>query len=139
MARKRRIPSIDYSIKLIVDRIRTDLLSEIADVAQAVGDVSRRLDEIEQRLGQLEKEERWATVRSELGVTGAPRGRISPERAQRFILDCLQRANGDFIPSRELGGPLGIGRATVAARIQELKADGHNIVSSPRKGYALRE
>lgn len=139
MARKRRIPSIDYSIKLIVDRLKEELLSEIDDVGEMVKGLAERIEEIDQRLAQLEKQERWATVRSELGVTGAPRGRISPERAQRFILDCLRRADGNFVPSRELGGPLGIGRATVATRIQELRDEGYRIVSSPRKGYALKE
>jgi len=139
VARKRRIPSIDYSIKLIVDRLKGEILSEVEDVTEMVKGLAERIEEIDSRLAQLEKQERWAVARLELGVTGTPRGRISPEKAQRFILDCLRRADGDFVPSRELGGPLGIGRATVATRIQELKKDGYKIVSSPRKGYALVE
>ena len=32
---------------------------------------------------------------------------------------------------------MGIGRATVALRVKELREQGHEIASSPRKGYAL--
>jgi biotin operon repressor/polyhydroxyalkanoate synthesis regulator phasin len=139
LARKKKIPSIDYSIKLIVDQITSDLEGEIDKVASSVSKLNKRVGALERKVDKIRQEEKWAVLRSELGIGVGSRRRVSPERARRFILDRLREAEGDYVPSRELGGPLGIGRATVATRIKELADQGHDIVSSPRKGYSLRE
>ena len=140
VARKKKIPSIDYSIKLIRDRIYSDLGGDINKLAAAVSAFNKRLTSLERKVARLRQEEQWALIRGEIGISpDGTRKRVSPERAQKFILDRLRKADGDFVPSRELGGPLGVGRATVATRIRELIASGYNITSSPRKGYALKE
>ncbi|MFO7631240.1 MAG: HTH domain-containing protein, partial [Caldilinea sp.] len=63
------------------------------------------------------------------------RRRLSIEDACRILLQRLQRASGKYVTSAELGVQAGISRATVAARIGDLKSQGHMISSSPRKGY----
>lgn len=139
MARKKKIPSIDYSIKLIVERITSDLGADIDKLAASLSDLGKRVSSLEKKVDRLKQEEHWAVVRSELGIGSGSRRRVSRDRAQKVILERLRKAEGEFVPSRELGGPLGIGRATVATRIKELRDEGYEIVSSPRKGYSLKE
>ena len=140
VARKKKIPSIDYSIKLVRDRIYTDLGGEINKLAATLSGFNKRLAALERKVSRLRQEEQWALIRGEIGVApDGTRKRVSPERPQKFILDRLRKADGEHVPSRELGGPLGVGRATVATRIRELIQSGYNIVSSPRKGYALKD
>lgn len=138
MARKKKIPSIDYSIKLIRDRIYSDLGGELNKLQSAFSSLQKRIMMLERKVGRLRQEEQWALIRGEIGISEPARKRVSPERAQKFILERLRKAEGEFVPSRELGGPLGVGRATVATRIRELMEKGYKITSSPRKGYALR-
>ncbi|MCD6496727.1 MAG: HTH domain-containing protein [Deltaproteobacteria bacterium] len=139
MARKKKIPSIDYSIKLIVERVRDELKVEMSDVVNTLAEVQQKLAVIERRIGTLQQAERWATLRTEMGTAVSRHERVSPEMARKFILESLTRAHGEYVPSSELGGPLGIGRATVAARMKELRGEGYEILSAPRKGYALVE
>lgn len=139
MARKKKIPSIDYSIKLIVERITSDLGADINKLASSVVNINKRLAVLEKTVDRLKQEENWALVRSELGIGMGSRKRVSKDHAHQVILSRLRKGDGDFVSSRELGGPLGIGRATVATRIKELKKKGYQISSSPRKGYILRE
>ena len=139
MPRSKKIPSIDYSIRLIVERLRKEFLGEIEGLRETVRALTVRVEELERELAKLQRQERWLAARSEFGLQETDARRVSQEQAQKFILHCLQRAKGRYVPSSELGGPLGIGRATVAARIRELRELGYEIVSSPRKGYALVE
>jgi biotin operon repressor BirA-like protein len=139
LARKKKIPSIDYSIKLIVEQLTADLGAEIDKVADFVASLGKRVTALERRLYKLRQEEHWAEMRKEFGIGAkGTRKRVSPSRAYDFILSRLRKADGGFVTSRDLGGPLGIGRATVATRIQELRDQGYEIISSPRKGYALQ-
>lgn len=137
MARKKKIPSIDYSIKLIVERITSDLGAEIDKLSSSLDVIGKRLSALEKKVDRLKQEEHWAVVRSELGIGNGARRRVSKDHAKKVILMRLKKAEGEFVSSRELGGPLGIGRATVATRIKELKKEGYKIGSSPRKGYML--
>ncbi len=136
MARKKKIPSIDDAIALIVERIYDDLGAENRRLREQLTSLGRKVVGLERKLNRLQSEAELRRIRP-LGDASAPRKRVSPVKAQKTILVRLKRARGNFVTSKELGSPLGIGRATVAQRVKELREQGHNIVSSPRKGYAL--
>ena len=136
MARKKKIPSIDETLALIVDRIYADLGAENRRLREQLTLLSRKVAGLERKLNRLRSESELRQLRP-AGEPAAPRKRVSPEKAQKAILVRLKRARGNFVTSSELGSPLGIGRATVAIRVKELRDQGHEIVSSPRKGYAL--
>ncbi len=135
----RKIPSIDYSIRLIVDRLRSEMDAKVRRLETKVETLADRVEKLEREVQELQRSERWASIRAQLGIRENAKGRVSPELAQEFILHALRQAKGNYVSSSELGGPLGIGRATVAARIRELRQEGYKILSSPRKGYALAE
>jgi biotin operon repressor len=137
LARKKKIPSVDYAMKLVAERIRDDVGGKIGKLAGTIGELEKRVDGLEESVDELERLEEGAAGDAFLPLK--PRKRVSPDEARRVILELLERAEGGFVSSRELGGPLGIGRATVAARLEELREEGYEIVSSPRKGYALIE
>jgi biotin operon repressor len=136
VARKKKIPSIDETVSLIVERIYSDLGAENRRLREQLTTLSRKVAGFERKLNRLRAEAELRQLRPETGPA-TPRKRVSPEKAQKAILVRLKRARGNFVTSKELGGPLGIGRATVAIRVKELRDLGHDIVSSPRKGYAL--
>lgn len=136
MARKKKIPSIDDAIALIVERIYADLGAEDRRQREQLTHLGRKVAGLERRINRLQSEAELRQLRPS-EEPASPRKRVSPEKAQKTILVRLKRARGNFVTSKELGGPLGIGRATVALRVKELRDQGHEIVSSPRKGYAL--
>lgn len=136
MARKKKIPSIDDTVSLIVERIYSDLGAEHRRQREQLTALSRKVAGLERKLNRLRAEAELRQLRPAAGPV-VPRKRVSPEKAQKAILVRLKRARGNFVTSKELGGPLGIGRATVAIRIKELRDLGLDIASSPRKGYAL--
>lgn len=136
MARKKKIPSIDYTLKLILDRVYTDLGGEVTRLREQVTALSRKVVGLERKVNRLKNDAELHQIRD--GGERAPRKRVSPDKAQKAILVRLKRARGNFVTSKELGGPLGIGRATVAMRVKELRDQGYVIASAPRKGYALR-
>ena len=137
MARKKKIPSVDHALAILLERIHTDMEIEMRRFREQVTALNRKVAGLERRLQQMQHEAALQQLRPE-GSSIHPRKRVSPEKAYSTILARLKRARGKFVTSRELGSPLGIGRATVAHRIQELRDEGHPIESSPRKGYALR-
>jgi BirA family biotin operon repressor/biotin-[acetyl-CoA-carboxylase] ligase len=55
------------------------------------------------------------------------------------ILLALRRAGAGFVSGAELSQRLGITRAAIWARIQELREIGYDIAASPHQGYQLRE
>ena len=122
-----------------MDRLRSELEDKVRRLEAKVDTLVDRVEKLEREVQDLQRAERWAAIRSQMGIQGNSRRRVSPELAHEFILHALRQARGSYVSSAELGGPLGIGRATVAARIRELRRQGYNIVSSPRKGYALAE
>ena len=72
VARKKKIPSIDYSIKLIRDRIYADLGGEINKLASNLSVFNKRLAALERKVSRLRQEEQWALIRGEIGI--APDG-----------------------------------------------------------------
>ena len=137
MARKKRIPSVDEALRIMFSRFHDDLDAELRRLRDQVSVLGRKVAGLERKVTKLRSDAELLQHRP-LGDSPHPRKRVSPEKAQGAILARLKRARGNFVTSKELGGPLGIGRATVAARVRELRSDGHDIDSSPRKGYALR-
>ena len=51
----------------------------------------------------------------------------------------LLKAGGEYLSGEEIGGKLGISRSAVWKHVRDLKEAGYGIVSSPRKGYGLRD
>ena len=137
MARKKKIPSVDEALQIMFDRVQADMNGEIRRLRDQVTSLSRKVVGLERKLARLQSESELRQLRPE-GEPLRPRKRVSPEKAQKHILARLRKARGRFVTSKELGSPLGIGRATVAVRVKELRDQGHEIASSPRKGYALR-
>lgn len=136
MARKKRIPSIDEALQVRFTQLQADQdikLRRLQDLVTALG---RRLAVLDRKVAKLRTDSERQQAR--VDDVPRPRKRIPPEKAQGAILSRLKKARGNFVTSRDLGRPLGVGRATVAARVKELRAEGHDIDSSPRKGYALR-
>jgi biotin operon repressor len=137
LGRKKKIPSVDYAMRLVMERLRSDLGRQIADLQRTLESMEARVGSLESVMETWDEEgEKPILVRADYMPKGTRR-RVPPEEAKRAILNQLKKAAGEFIPARELGAPLGIGRATAATRIKELQKEGVNIVSSPRKGYAL--
>ena len=54
------------------------------------------------------------------------------------ILAALRAAYEDFAPAAELAQELGLSRAALRARVEEMRALGYDIESSPLRGYRLR-
>ena len=121
---------------LITERIYADLGADNRRLREQLIQLSRKVAGLERKINRLRNEAELRLLRPNEETT-APRKRVSPEKAQRAILVRLKRARGNFVTSKELGNPLSIGRATVAVRVKELRGQGHDISSSPRKGYAL--
>lgn len=136
MARKKKIPSIDQALEILFERIQGDFEAEVRRLREQVSALGRKVTGLERRLQQMQHDASLQQLRPE-GAPMQPRKRVSPEKAYTAILARLKRARGKFVTSKELGSPLGVGRATVAHRITELRDQGHRIESSPRKGYAL--
>lgn len=139
MARRKQIPSVDEALKLMMERVRSELNVEIRRIRDQVSALSRKQAGMERRLARLQTDLEDLPARMDASDLGRTRRRISPNRAQQAILDQLRAVPGGFVTSRELGVPLGISRATVAARVRELRAAGFKILSSPRKGYTLAD
>ena len=136
LARKKKIPSLDEALRLTIERVTDDLGGEMRRLREQVTGLSRKVAGLERKLNRLRSDTELSQLRPDTGRRH-PRKRVSPERAQKAILVRLKRARGNFVTSKELGAPLGIGRATVAQRVRELRDQGHEIISSPRKGYSL--
>lgn len=136
MARKKKIPSIDEALGVMFERFQGDLEAELRRLRDQVTALSRKVTGLERKVNRIRSDAELQQLRPE-GEAPRPRKRVSPEKAQKSILVRLKRARGNFVTSKELGNPLGIGRATVAMRVKELKDQGYDIESSPRKGYAL--
>lgn len=137
MARRKQIPSVDETLRLMLERVRSELNVEIRKLRDQVSSVSRKQAGMERRLARLQADLEELPARMDANDPGRTRRRVSPNRAQQAILDQLRAVGGGYVTSKELGAPLGISRATVAARVRELRAAGFNILSSPRKGYTL--
>jgi biotin operon repressor len=135
MARKKKIPSVDEALQIRFDQLEHDQDLKLERLQEQVGTLSRKLAGLDRKVTKLRTDSELQQVR--LGDSSRPRKRVSPEKAQSAILNRLKKARGRYVTSRELGRPLAIGRATVAARVKELRAEGYDIDSSPRKGYAL--
>lgn len=137
MARKKKIPSVDEALQIMFERVKDDLNAEIRRLRDQGTALSRKLAGLERKFSRLQAElNELQQIRPE-GQPPRPRKRVSPDKAQQHILARLKKNRGKYLTSKELGSPLGIGRATVAARVKELREQGHEIDSSPRKGYAV--
>lgn len=136
MARKKKLPSIDEALQLWFERLQTDQDLQLGRLQEQVSELGRKLSGLDRKVTKLRADADLQQLHPSVDAS-RPRKRISPEKAQGAILSRLKKARGNFVTSKELGRPLGIGRATVAARVKELRAEGHDIDSSPRKGYAL--
>src|SRR5229473_4532509 len=53
------------------------------------------------------------------------------------ILNALRAAEDDAVSGAELSQQLGVSRAAIWARIQELRSLGYDIEASPHRGYRL--
>ncbi|MDY0001225.1 MAG: HTH domain-containing protein [Polyangia bacterium] len=137
MARRKKIPSIDEALQIRFDQLQRTQDQKIQHMQEQLGDCGHRLLALERTVRKLRAEAELRQLHPGADFSG-PRKRIPPEKAHNTILARLRKARGKFVTSRELGGPLGLGRATVAARVKELREEGHHIDSSPRKGYALK-
>ncbi len=137
MARKKKIPSVDEALQIMFERVKDDLNAEIRRLRDQGTALSRKVSGLERKFARLQAELNELQQFRPEGHPTRPRKRVSPDKAQQQILSRLKKSKGTYLTSKELGSPLGIGRATVAARIKELRDQGHEIDSSPRKGYAI--
>lgn len=137
MARKKKIPSLDEALQIRFDLVQHEQDGKLGRLQELLSDLGRKISGLERKVAKLRADADLQQLHPSVDAS-RPRKRISPEKAQGAILSRLKKARGNFVTSKELGRPLGIGRATVAARVKELRAEGHDIDSSPRKGYALR-
>src|SRR5678815_4719167 len=65
-------------------------------------------------------------------------GRLSAMTIDAQILSALRGAGEDSVSGTELSQRLGISRAAIWARIEELRTLGYDIEASPHRGYRLR-
>jgi biotin operon repressor len=137
VARKKKIPSVDEALQIMLERVKDDLNAEIRRLRDQGTSLSRKVAGLERKLSRLQSELGELQQLRPTGQPVRPRKRVSPDKAQEHILSRLKKNQGRYLTSKELGSPLGIGRATVAARVKELREQGHEIASSPRKGYAI--
>src|SRR4029453_14222783 len=67
-----------------------------------------------------------------------PEPKLSAMTIDAQILSALRAAGEDSVSGTELSQALGISRAAIWARIEELRMLGYDIEASPHQGYKLR-